>query len=193
MASELAQQAIVKGGSGMWPSIFLILRIAFWSWIIILFFLTSIIKGIEARDPTITLYDLGNRFLLVSNNLDTQSLSIINNGFSYTGLWNTFSIVSDFFSAFIVIYLWICLFVFILNIFFKSRKSTFTIYLYSITIFIVLQIFASLINAGINGELMSWTSGNTSALYFILLPFSAIIHFFQAIYLIIKPIILSFN
>jgi hypothetical protein len=172
----------------------LVFRILFWSWVIIIFFLASIIHGIEARDAGITLNELGNRFLLISQNLNQASLEIINNGFIYKGIWSSLYNLSNFLSYFVVIYLWLRLLVFLVKRGPGGNTSTpFRNWMIAFGIYALIQVFATLVSAGINGEIHSYVSGTGSAWYYISLPVVCFINFFHAVYVILKPMVLYFS
>lgn len=193
MVNEAIGNVAATAAKGFGTTALLLLRVFFWSWIVILFFLSSIVKGIEARDISVTFIDLGNRFLLVSNNLNVQSLEIINNGLPNISIFSNVVYLSEFISCILIIFLWLKLFSWIIgHTPFSNTSNIGKNYLWAFVIFMLLQIFASLINAGITGNLTAFT-GESSALYYILLPFTSILNFFKAFYIVIKFFILKFN
>lgn len=193
MSSEFIAEGASVASKGWLPTAFLLLKVFFWAFFIILILAGSVYRAYELHNPSYIAYDLGNRFLLLSSNLDKSSLIIINDNplTNDISFWQKFIIFSDFVSNFLIIFLWLKVFVYIIR-FFRKQASEFSNWFIAVSIFVIFQIFASLINAGLNNQITSVVGGETSALYYMVIPFVSLYHFLQAMIILAEPLINRF-
>lgn len=180
MASALT--TIGSGGIKAGMGIFAKLKYAF---LIILFsviFINSIILSIEERSIEPFIKEMGNRFILVTNNLAIESQKIIDNGNIYvdTGnflkdIWVSFSLLSGILSSLYIIFIWFLLITFIAR--HLISYEPYVTYIIFLLVFFGLQI----IFIKIYEDLPITT------------PFLSIYTFFKSIPYIIKPIVNLFN
>jgi len=169
----------------------------FFEWFCIIFVIvlslaSSIEIGINAHqgiggDVIVGLSDLGNKFLLTTQNLNNISLNIISSGVKYDGFFNFLDFLGTIFDSFLSIFVWLWLLQKIYS--WKNNTSKGKNYLYAILTFLVLQSFILLVNAGINGNLTSYFAGDNSAIYYISIPFVMFWNICRAIGVILNPII----
>lgn len=154
MATPMPMSAPKGGGKLLTVGkVSLLSRLAgIWRVIIILLILsvlvTAIVISIEAKDITPGIQYLGNKTLLVTENLNEQSLSVIENGGLYeksdsffTNMINFFKSIWKFIIAIIVIYVWlkVLTWIFLKAILMDDGKTT-SAFLLAVLFFVMIQV-----------------------------------------------------
>jgi len=156
----------------------------FYGFLIYIFFFIifgAIVESVQTKSPQPLVDKLGSKFLMVTNDLSEQSKNIISTNViwdSSKGVFNAFlsafKVLSSFFSAFIMVFLWIKLLKLIIehSPLSGGKDNFFTNTLWALILFFVLQIIFILL----------YQKGS------ILVPFLAFSDFVRALVHLIMPL-----
>lgn len=169
---------VMKGGGGLFGKL---LKIKLAYIFVIIIFIQAISLGISNGGGIEIINSLGERFLNITQDLQSISLEIINSGAIFNGYWHFLSILWNLFSNVYLIYLWIKLFDWLWGKSPWSNESEgFKNLSFAIGSFLLLQIFyLFLFSVPLEGQT-----------YFDLFksPITAIVDFFKAVVLIFSSI-----
>lgn len=162
--------------------------------IFIVIFIDSIIQSFKEHSIRPFLTEVGNRIILASQSLQTESRAIITSGGIYQfdegvvkGGWNTFNQLSKWIGALMLVLAWIRVLAFFVS---KTpyELNAFNRYSLAIILFYVIQVIASIGTASITGNVTGFAGGDESLTHYFLLPITSVIVFFQSLPYIFDPL-----
>ena len=192
-----AKTVVVKtagAAKGIGSTFVFLRKFAFFSLLFVVFliiFSNAIIMSVEQKSFEPLLNELGGRFFLASQSLETASLDAIERGGIYDpagpwygDVWEFVSNLSELIFAVMVIWMWLRVLMWIVKKTPLSDESRwFTNFTLALLTFIVLEAAFILIKAAVAGEITDYRH----ALYLVSLPVRSFYSFFLALKFIFSP------
>jgi hypothetical protein len=180
MANTAIIVAEKAGSSGFFSLIKYLFKFSFTYFFIIFLLINAIFIGVHEKSIVTPIKDLGNRFLLITNEINNLSLEIINNkGISYEGntffsnLWSFISTNINLLTNLWMFYLWIKLFTFLYGYSpFSNESNKF--------INIALALVTIFITQAIGILIFTVATVSTTKAQQLLIPFTAFYNLFNA-------------
>lgn len=126
MVSPVAQTATQVGGRSLFYLIKFIFKYSLIFFFVLATLVGSINKGLEEQSFSVFIEDLGQKFLLVTQELYNISQTILTEGLGNDFKTKTLRF-TEYFSSFFVIYIWVKIFAFAISISPFSNRSNFFI------------------------------------------------------------------
>lgn len=157
-------------------------------------FLNAISESIKTQSFEPIVNEIGNRVVLASKNLQTESQLIIDRGglgdFSggfFSGMWDLLVRAANIFGAACLFWAWITI---LAKIFDASPYSlnTFSTWSLAFIAFYVLQVLFLLVFASLNGTVTGISTGDYSIGHIFYIPILSVITFVKALPFILSPL-----